>query len=194
MPAEPVVIRPDRQVPTWLFRAYELIAPRLPRPVLRLIGRLMLRLPRGSRARRWFVVTISTIGWDVTARTRFDLVLPIWDPACEWHWDPNFRALGFDEVYRGHDGVKRSLVQWNEIWSERSFTIREILDGGNTWVMRTTASGRGRVSGVPTQADASSVIRLGPQIVYWHNFADDAEALREAGFASLSEATSAIAD
>ena len=157
---------------------------------MRLIGRLMLRLPRGSRARRWFVLRISTIVWDATARTRYDLVLPIWDPECEWHWDENFR-LGFDAVYRGHEGVKRSLWAWNENWTEVAFTVREVLDGGDTWLLRTTASGRGARSGVPVHLDASSVARLDPLIVEWHNFGDDADALLEAGFAGAYAGTGA---
>jgi hypothetical protein len=116
-------------------------------------------------------------------RNRIDLVLRIWDPACEWRWDATFMALGFDEIYRGHEGVRRSLANWNEIWTERGFTVREVLDGGDTWLLRTTASGRGVLSGAPTHADASSVMRLNPLIVYFHNFHDDADALREARFA-----------
>ncbi len=181
MTIEPVAIRPDRPVAAWQCRAWELLA-RLPRWAIRLLGRLMLRLPRGSRVRRWCVLRASVIAWDATARNRYDLVLPIWDPACEWHWDATFAGLGFEELYRGHEGVKRSLANWNEIWTERSFTVREILDGGDTWVMRLTVSGRGARSGVPAQADGSSVVRLNPLIVYMHNFRDDTDALRNAGF------------
>jgi hypothetical protein len=187
MQVEPLALRPDRRVPAWLIRAWELLVPRFPRPVVRLVVGIMLRLPRGSRARRWLVLTVSAIGWEVTARTRFDLVLPMWDPACEWRWDATFRSLGFDEIYRGHEGVKRSLENWNEIWTERSFTLREVLDGGGTWVFRTRFSGRGVASGVPTHMDASSVVRLDPLMVDFRNFADDAEALREAGFAPAAQ-------
>ena len=182
MSREPVILWPDRPVPAAVLRAWELLAPRYPRAVNRLLARLMLRVPRGSRLRRWLLLAAATIALDVTARTRLDLVLPIWDPDCEWHWDKTFRSLGFDEVYRGHDGVRRSLEAWNEIWSDRSFTLRKVLDGGNTWITHTIASGRGITSGVPAQADAFSVIRLDPLIVDFRNFADEDAALREAGF------------
>ena len=128
------------------------------------------------------MLNLSALAWDATARTRFDLVLPIWDPSCEWHWDATFRSLGFDAVYRGHEGVRQSLVDWNEIWTERSFTMSEILDGGDILVVRMAFSGRGVASGVPTQMVASSVVRLDPLIVDFRNFTDDGEALREAGF------------
>jgi hypothetical protein len=181
MSVEPVAIRPDRPTAPWALRAWELFVPRLPRSLTRLLGRLVLSLPRGSRARRWCVLTIADIGWDATARARFDLVLPLWDPACEWRWDAQLVGLG-DELYRGHEGVKRSVDTWNQNWSEVSFTVREILDGGDTWVLRMTGRGRGARSGVPTEMDFSSVVRLDPLIISWHNLIDDADALREAGF------------
>ena len=187
MPVEPVVIRPTRSPPAWPLRVWELVAPRSPRWIIKMFGRMVLRLRHGSRGRRLFVLTIARIGWDATARTRLDLVLPIWDPDCEWHWDATFRGLGFDEVYCGHEGVTRSLQNWNEIWSERGFSVREVLDGGDTWVLRTTAFGRGVASGAPVQQDFSSVVRLDPLIVDFRNFADHAEALREAGFAPVPQ-------
>ena len=126
---------------------------------------------------------MAAIAWDATARTRFDLVLPLWDVECEWHWDDTFQGIGFDEVYRRHEGVRRSLTQWSEVWDERSFTLRGILDGGDTLVFRMTASGRGIASGAPIEQDYFSVVRLDPLMVDFRNFADEAEALREAGFA-----------
>jgi hypothetical protein len=148
-----------------------------------MLGRLFGRLRVGSRARRWCLLRLSVMVWDATARSRYDLVLPIWDPACEWRWDANFVALGFDELYRGHEGVKRSVESWNRYWTELSFTVREILDGGDRVVQRVTVSGRGARSGVPTQMEFSVVARLDPLLVELYNFVDDADALREAGFA-----------
>jgi ketosteroid isomerase-like protein len=187
MPVEPVVMRPDRPVPAWQVRAWELIAPRLPLWTRRLLGRLVSRLPLGSRARRWCVLGWSLITWDALGRGRYDLVLPIWDPAVEWRWDASFVALGWDELYRGHEGVKRSVELWNRNWNEVSFTVREVVDGGDTLVQRVTLSGRGIRSDVPTQMEVSVVARLDPLIVDFYNFLDHAEALREAGFARLAQ-------
>ena len=183
MRAEPVSTRPDGPVSPRTQWAFELLLPRLPHFVIRLAAQVLRRLPCDSRARRWYVLTLSQHAWDATARTRLDLVLPIWDPACEWRWDVNFRALGFEEVYRGHEGVRRSLQAWNETWTELSFTVSEVLDGGDTLVLRMVVAGRGLAGGVPTRADTSIVVRLDPLIVDFRIFADDAEALREAGFA-----------
>jgi hypothetical protein len=180
-------MRADRGLAPWLLRVWELLGPRLPRPAWRLVFRILLRLPRGSRVRRWLVLQFAAIGWNVTARGRHDLVLPMWDLACEWHWDTSLRALGFDEVYRGHDGVKRSLARWNENWTEVSFTVREVLVGGDTFVVRSTGFGRGVGSGVPVHMHFSSVARLNPLLVDWRNFIDDSEELREAGFGAVAE-------
>jgi hypothetical protein len=145
------------------------------------------RLPLGSRARRWCVLRAAVIVWDATAGSRYDLLLPVWDPACEWRWHGDFVALGFDELYRGHEGVKRSIETWNEIWTDVSFTVREVLDSGDTLLLRVTASGRGGRSGVPTRMEFSGVVRLDPLIVEYHNFSDDADALLEAGFAPAAQ-------
>jgi hypothetical protein len=128
------------------------------------------------------VLTATHLAWRVTGRGDPHFVLPFWDPQCEWHWDTTFRSLGFDEVYRGHEGVARSLRAWSEVWTERSFAVREVLDGGNTWVMRITAAGRGVMSGAETRQDFSAVVRLAPAIVDFRNFANHEAALREAGF------------
>jgi hypothetical protein len=132
------------------------------------------------------MLRMSQISWDALGRRRYDLVLPIWDPAVEWRWDAGFVALGWDELYRGHEGVKRSVEYWNQTWNEVSFAVREILDGGDTLVQRVTLSGRGIRSDLPTQMEVSVVARLDPLIVDFRNFLDDADALREAGFGAVA--------
>jgi hypothetical protein len=176
------VYRSDRALPAWVSAGWNLLAPNVPQAVIRALLRGILLLPRGSRARRWAVLTAAALGWKLTARGDANLVVPFWDPRCEWRWDTTFRSLGFDEVYRGHEGVERALRTWNEIWTDRSFVVREVLDGGRTWVMRTTASGRGAASGAETHQGFTSVTRLTPLIAEFHNFADHEAALREAGF------------
>jgi ketosteroid isomerase-like protein len=183
----PVVMRPERPVSAWQLRGWELLAPRLPRWLIVLLGRVVSRLPLGSRARRWCVLGAAVIVWDASGGSRYDLVLPAWDRACEWRWHGDFLALGFDELYRGHEGVKRSMETWSEIWTEVSFTVREVLDGGDTVLMRVTASGRGGRSGAPVRMEFSAVVRLDPLIVEYHNFSDDADALLEAGFAPAAQ-------
>lgn len=180
---EPDVIRPPGPIAPWKLRAWELIVPRLRRPIVKFLGRVLLRLPRGSRIRRWCFAGMCQIAWEMTARTRYDLVLPIWDEDCEWTWDAQSRGIGFEDMYRGHDGVRRSLGTWNEVWEDNGFTVHEILDGGNSFLMRMTAHGRGRESGVRVHVDMFSVAHLDPLIVRFVNVADEDEAMREAGFA-----------
>lgn len=183
------VFRPDRSPPRWALGLYEALVPRLPPAALRGIARLVLRLPRGSRLRRWCVLMLSMTAWDMTARGRLELVLPLWEPVGEWYWDTPFRPLGFDELYRGYEGVRRSLVQWNEVWTDRVFTVHEVLDGGGTWVLRVRASGRGATSGAPTTMEFSSLVRLQPRIVEFRNFANHEDAMHEAGFVSAPATT-----
>jgi hypothetical protein len=185
MTIEPITIRPDRQVPAWQYRLWALLVARLPRWARVLVGRFAFRLPLGSRARRWWVQNWSVIAWDMVARRRYDLVLPIFDPACQWRFDANFVALGFDRLYRGHEGIERGVEEWLQFMTEPRFTVREVLDGGDTWVIRMTFLARGARSGAPTQMGVSSVFRFNPLIFDEHTFLDDADALREAGFAPV---------
>jgi hypothetical protein len=179
-------MRLDRPLPAWQYQALELLVPRLPLWARRLLGRVVLRLPLGSRARRWWARCVAVAVWDATARGRDDLYLAVWDPDCEWHWHGDFVGLGFHELYRGHEGVRRSVENWNALWTDRSFVPQEVLDGGgDTFLMRVTLSGRGVRSGVPAELQFSSVARLDPLIVEFHNFQDDDEALRKAGFALI---------
>lgn len=144
-----------------------------------------MRLSPGSRLRSWALVRASQHAWDVTARNEHDLVLALWEPDCEWHWDQTFGALGFESVYHGHDGVERSLDAWSNMWSERDFTVREVLDGGDVFITSIAVAARGSAGGVPTEAEAHAVIRLDPLIRYFHNFYYRDDALREAGFTDV---------
>jgi hypothetical protein len=156
MTVEPITIRPDRPVSTWQYRLWELLVARLPRWARVLVGRFAFRLPLGSRARRWWVQSWSVIVWDMVARRRYDLVLPIFDPACRWRFDANLVGLDFDRLYRGHEGIERGVEEWLQFMTEPRFTVREVLDGGDTWVLRMTFWARGARSGAPTQMDISS--------------------------------------
>ena len=182
MPADPVAIPPTPRPRRWQFRLWAALAPRIPLGITRAVARALGRLRPGSRARSWAFRGIAEISWDATARGRYELVFPIWDAAAEWHWDENFTGLGFDPVYHGHDGIRRSAENWNQNWSEVRFEVREILDGGDTLVLRMLAIGRGRSSGAPTEMPFTSVARLDPLMVRFHNFLDHDAALQEAGF------------
>jgi hypothetical protein len=65
--------------------------------------------------------------------------------------------------------------------------VREILDGGDTWVFRITSSGRGIRSGAPAQWNFSAVFRFDPLVIDERTFLDDADALREAGFSPVAQ-------
>ncbi len=185
MTRQPIVLRPDGPPPRLQARAWVLLAPRLPRPVRRLLARGLARLAPGSRLRSWALVRASQHAWDATGRNDHHQLLALWEPDCEWHWDQTFGALGFEAVYRGHDGVERSLDAWSSIWSERDFTLREVLDGGDTFITTVLVSTRGSAGGVPTQAESHAVVRLDPLIRDFRVFYDRDDALRAAGFTDV---------
>jgi hypothetical protein len=133
------------------------------------------------------VLLVALAITDATARGRPELVVPAWDTEGEWHWGGDFAGLGYDELYRGHEGVKRCIETWITIWTEQTYTAHEVLDGGDIFLMRWTISGRSILAGVPAEMQLSSVARFDPLLVYFQNFRDDAEALQEAGFAQFAQ-------
>jgi hypothetical protein len=128
------------------------------------------------------VLRLAEIAGDALGRSRDDVFLWILDPAVELRWDPAMVVLGWETVYRGPAEAADSLRLWNRDWNEPRYTVREILDGGDTLLLRMTLSGRGITSGVPTEMEISSVLRLDPLVIKASNFIDDAAALKDADF------------
>ena len=49
------------------------------------------------------------------------------DEDIEWHMEATAMP-GLDEVYRGHDGVRRFWREWLGAWSEIKWTVEEVTD------------------------------------------------------------------
>ena len=54
-------------------------------------------------------------------------------------------------VYRGHEGVIKSLVDWTEDIDDFKVVPEEFLDNGYYVVVRTRQTGRGKASGAPME-------------------------------------------
>ena len=106
-----------------------------------------------------------------------------YDPEIEWY--PGVPDVGFEPVYRGHDGVRefwRSfLASWEsiefrldelidagdevvaliwEVWTEWRVTAERFIDVGDKVVTIETIRGRGRGSGVETEGRYASIWTL----------------------------------
>jgi ketosteroid isomerase-like protein len=90
---------------------------------------------------------------------------------------------GMDEVYRGHDGVRRFWRQWLASWDRVTFEHERFVDAGDQVVVFQRMDARGRTSGVETDfGDYAQLWTLRDGLVVSMKFyADRDEALAAAG-------------
>ena len=97
--------------------------------------------------------------------------------------DPDMAWNPVDEAAsQGHDGVRAALARWEGEWDEYEATAEEFVDMGDRVVATLHFHGRGRGSGVETDARFYEVytVRDG-KIVRMDEFTERSEALEAAG-------------
>ena len=110
----------------------------------------------------------------------------VYDPEIEWDGSrvPWLLELGFDPVYRGHDGVRAVLRSFFAAWESIEYCPRELVDAGDDVVALVEISARGRASGIEVAYEHPQVWTLRDgKVVRMRVFADRAEALRAVGLA-----------
>ena len=84
-------------------------------------------------------------------------------------------------VYRGHEGVIKSLVDWTEDFDGFKSVPEEFLEHGDYVVVRTRQTGSGKASGVPMEGLFWFVFQVrGGKVVRIHVLASEQEALEVA--------------
>ena len=87
-------------------------------------------------------------------------------------------------VYRGHEGVIKSLVDWTEDIDDFKSVAEEFLDNGDYVVVRTRQTGSGKSSGVPMEGVFWFVCQMREgKIVRMHVLNTEQAALKAAGLA-----------
>jgi ketosteroid isomerase-like protein len=74
------------------------------------------------------------------------------DPEIELHPDPAADWVGVNNIYRGHDGVRRYVVQVYEAFEDYRPEVEELLDAGDKVITLAIEHGRGRASGAKVEA------------------------------------------
>jgi ketosteroid isomerase-like protein len=90
-----------------------------------------------------------------------------------------------DDVYEGHEGVRRFWRQWLSSWEWVEFEQERYIDAGDQVVVFQRTHARGRTSGVQTDfGDYAQVWTLRDgKVVRVQFYTDRAEALAAAGVA-----------
>jgi ketosteroid isomerase-like protein len=83
-------------------------------------------------------------------RRDFDAVFAEYDPQVEWRIDEVATELsvGFDPIYRGHEGIRAFWREWFKAWEIVNFEYEEFIDAGDRVVVVLSQRMRGRKSGL----------------------------------------------
>jgi uncharacterized protein len=84
---------------------------------------------------------------------------------------------------RGHQGVLEAFGIWPEQWDDFRVEIKQVLaDPGDSVVVTTRQTGRGKQSGVEVEAEFTFVFAIrDKQIAEWRIFVHESEGLAAAG-------------
>jgi ketosteroid isomerase-like protein len=110
-----------------------------------------------------------------------ELIAQAADPDIEWIEDPHRLDA---QIYRGHEGVRRSFEHWLEQWDEFGYEAEQFIDCGDDVLVVGNERARGKTSGVNLNVRQYSVwtLRAG-KIARYREFYDEQDALKAVGLA-----------
>jgi mannose-6-phosphate isomerase-like protein (cupin superfamily)/ketosteroid isomerase-like protein len=105
-------------------------------------------------------VEVVKNGWAAWIRGDLDAVLEVFDPAVEWD-TTQLDGWPEDDVYYGHEGVRRFLEEWLGIWERFESGVEEYLEAdGDRVLVICWQRGFGPRSHVPVQMDWAQICTL----------------------------------
>ncbi len=119
--------------------------------------------------------------WDLWKQGDLDRLFEFWDPGVVWDMS-NFPTFP-DRTYEGHDGVRRFLQEWREVWDSYEVGIDEMIElADGRVVVLAWQRGAGAHSGLEMEIHWGQIntFRNG-RIVRIENYQDRSQALLEAG-------------
>ena len=150
---------------------FERVWVRLP-PLFDLALAGSTRLPPESVLRTRLVRWRTKRQFAAINRRDLDLVVLAFEPDAEV-WTSGLDLLGIEDCYRGADGVREYAAEFDEVFSEWSWTFRGVLDGGDRLAIHYDLLGRGRTSAAETRVNGAGIaVRMskGGKIAWQHFF------------------------
>jgi ketosteroid isomerase-like protein len=74
------------------------------------------------------------------------------DTEIELHPDPAADWVGVNDMYRGHEGVRRYMAQVYEAFEDYRPEVEDLLDAGDKVITLAVEHGRGRASGAAVES------------------------------------------
>jgi ketosteroid isomerase-like protein len=154
-------------------------------PVLaQLTAALALGLPRGSTIRRRLLLFLIRRAFAAVERADLELLMRVmYHPAAQLRFAGRF--ADFDQTYRGREAAFAAYRAWIDSWEDYRREPKEIVDLGDGVLILVRESGRGKGSGIPTEAQIAMLLtfRRG-RVVKHQEFFDWDEALETVGLRS----------
>lgn len=116
--------------------------------------------------------------WEAFVRADFDAALEPLAPDVEF----DLTSHPGGEVLRGHDGVREGMRRWVVAWESYAMELDDFIDAGDRVLILFRERGRGRQSGIETEAKLGAVwtVRHG-QVSRMQPFRSRSEAYKAAG-------------
>ena len=148
----------------------ERFALRVPAVVGVLLGGLR-RMPPGSALRRRLIRRQVDRAFAAMARSDHELVVLLYEPDAAV-WMRSLAGVGFGDSYRGPEGIRALLADFDEAFAEWAWTARAVADGGDRFAVRADFVGVGRSSGARTELqDGGTAVRLSDRgLVVWQEW------------------------
>jgi ketosteroid isomerase-like protein len=145
------------------------------------------QLPPESRARRKQLRRGMQSQFEAINRRDFKLFLRRCDAEVEFDvtgMAPEGLLLDYEEVYRGHEGVRQFFSQWVEWWDRYHVDLDELIygEGDRVVVAVGRQTGRARMSGAEIERPVAFVVTFRNALaVHIHAFWDPMQALEAIG-------------
>ena len=154
-----------------------------------LVSRGLRRLGPGSSMRRGLLDAQVKRAFAAMARSDVEVLLLSYEPAAEI-WMRSMAGVGMNDCYLGHHGFRTLYADLDEVFSDWSWTPRQVRDGGDRLAIRADFVGYGRGSGVETTVrDGGTAVRFSARgLVIWQEWFAEQEGWKKAlEAAGLSE-------
>ena len=127
-------------------------------------------------------VEVVRRGWEAWIGGDVDALFEIFHPAVEWD-TTNYEGWPEDEVYRGHDGLRRFFEEWRASWDRYETGVEEYIDaGGDRVLVLCWQRGFGSDSQVPVQMEYAQLCAVQDGLVRRMDvYSDRSEALEAVG-------------
>jgi ketosteroid isomerase-like protein len=119
---------------------------------------------------------------EALSRRDFDAALVHYDPEVGWYPGPQAVLAGGKAVYRGHDGIRKLIDDFDGVFDQFEFEFTDYRDLGDRLLAIGELRVRGRASGVETVSLVAYIVDAKDgRAIRVRTYLDPTEALAAAG-------------